>query len=206
MLKIYGVPKSRTFRTLWAAEETGVPYEIVPVSFGAGERGTRSEWFLAINPNGHIPVIDDEGFVLWESLAINLYLARRYGRGLYPGGSTEEADVLRWTLWIAAEVEGTMSTLLYNRAWLPPEKRDPAAADAAEQKLRAPLGVLDAHVSARPFLLGETYTVADLNVACVLYSLVAVKHDFTPWPHLQRWLATCLSRPAAVKAQKMREA
>ncbi|HEV2302443.1 MAG TPA: glutathione S-transferase N-terminal domain-containing protein, partial [Stellaceae bacterium] len=82
-LRIYGVARSRAFRTLWMAGELGLDYEQVPVDLGE----TRSPAYLAVNPNGHIPAIDDEGFILWESMAINLYLAKKYGSGaaeLYP--------------------------------------------------------------------------------------------------------------------------
>lgn len=75
-LKIYGVARSRTFRTLWMAKELGLDYEHLTVDFATGE--TRTPAHLALNPNGHIPVIDDDGFVLWESMAINLYLAKKY--------------------------------------------------------------------------------------------------------------------------------
>src|SRR5438552_18333968 len=82
-LKIYGIPRSRAFRTLWMAKELGLDYENVPTDMGNG--GTRTPQFLAINPNGHIPAIDDNGVVLWESMAINLYLAKTHSAGtLYP--------------------------------------------------------------------------------------------------------------------------
>ncbi|HEU0216841.1 MAG TPA: glutathione S-transferase N-terminal domain-containing protein, partial [Stellaceae bacterium] len=78
-VKIYGVPRSRAFRTLWLAKELGLDYENVMIDFADG--GTRQPAYLAINPNGHVPAIDDNGFVLWESMAINLYLAKKYGLG-----------------------------------------------------------------------------------------------------------------------------
>ena len=82
-LKIYGVARSRAFRTLWMAKELGLDYEHVKVDFATGE--TRTPAHLALNPNGQVPVIDDNGFVLWESMAINLNLAKKYGVGtLYP--------------------------------------------------------------------------------------------------------------------------
>jgi glutathione S-transferase len=83
-LKIYGVARSRAFRILWMAKELGLDYEHVKVDFATGE--TQQPGFLALNPNGHIPVIDDDGFILWESMTINLYLAKKYGAGgLRPG-------------------------------------------------------------------------------------------------------------------------
>src|SRR5438093_255406 len=81
MIMLYGVPRSRTMRPLWMLEELGVPYENKPVSF-LGE--SRSPEFLRLNPNGHIPVLRDDDVVIWESMAINLYLARKYGKGLWP--------------------------------------------------------------------------------------------------------------------------
>src|SRR5438034_9997453 len=82
-LKIYGIPRSRAFRTLWMAKELGLEYENIPIDFA--NNGTRAPEYLRINPNGHVPTIDDDGVVLWESMAINLYLAKKYSLGaLYP--------------------------------------------------------------------------------------------------------------------------
>src|SRR5438067_12198896 len=88
-LKIYGIAASRAFRTLWMALELGLDYEQVQVGFG--EDGVKSAAFLAINPNGRVPAIKDGDFVLWESMAINLYLAKKHGHGLYPGDLQGEA-------------------------------------------------------------------------------------------------------------------
>ena len=91
MLKIYGIPRSRAFRAMWLAKELGLDYQSVPVDMGKGE--TRAADYLKINPNGHIPAIDDDGFVLWESLAITLYLAKKHGR-LY--ATTLEGEAKAW--------------------------------------------------------------------------------------------------------------
>src|SRR5262245_2207881 len=81
MIKLYGIPRSRTIRPLWMLEELGLPYENVKVSF---VNETRTPAFLKLNPNGHIPVLQDGDLMLWESMAINLYLARRYDKGFWP--------------------------------------------------------------------------------------------------------------------------
>ena len=123
-LKIYGVARSRAFRTLWMAGELGLPYEHVKVNFADG--GTRRPEYLAINPNGHIPAIDDDGFRLWESMAINLYLAKKYGSGaggLYPQSLEDEARVWQWSFWGMTEVERPALTVLFNRVG-PEDKRD----------------------------------------------------------------------------------
>src|SRR5215475_7864205 len=141
-LKIYGVARSRTFRTLWMAKELGLDYEHIKVDFATGE--TRTPAHMALNPNGHVPVIDDDGFILGESMAINLYLAKKYGRdGFYPSHLVDEARAWQCSFWGMTEVERPVLTALFNRAILPEDKRDAAAADAAENKLAQPLRVLD---------------------------------------------------------------
>ena len=129
-LKIYGVARSRTFRTLWMAKELGLDYEHVKVDFATGE--SRTPAHFALNPNGHVPVIDDDGFVLWESMAIDLYLAKKYGAGtFYPTRLEDEARAWQWSFWGMTEVERPVLAALFNRAILSEDKRDAAAADDA---------------------------------------------------------------------------
>src|SRR6266436_8548698 len=162
MLKIYGVARSRAFRILWMAKELGLDYQHVKVDFATGE--TREPGFLALNPNGHVPVIDDDGFILWESMAINLYLAKKYGAGgLYPPRLEDEARAWQWSLWGMTEVERPVLTAMFNRAILPESQRDAAAADAAEKALAQPFGVLEGVLGRTSHLLGDHFTVADLN-------------------------------------------
>ena len=131
-LKIYCVARSRTFRVLWRAEELGLQYEQVKVDVAGG--GTRTAAHLALNPNGHIPVIDDDGIVLWESMAINLYLAKKYSAGtLYPTGLEHGAQAWQWSFWGMTEVERPLLAALLNRAVYPEAERDAAAADAARR-------------------------------------------------------------------------
>jgi glutathione S-transferase len=202
-LKIYGVARSRAFRTLWMAGELGLPYQHVKVDFADG--GTRRPEYLAINPNGHIPSIDDDGFTLWESMAINLYLAKRYGSaasGIYPQRLEDEARAWQWSFWGLTEVERPALTVLLNRVG-PEERRDPAAADEAERSLAAPLGVLDAAVAATPYLLGGRFTVADLNVASILVWARQARVDLAASPKAEAWLRACHDRPAAQAARQL---
>src|ERR1700721_1878042 len=132
-VKIYGIPRSRTFRALWMAKELGIDYENTPFVFATGE--TRQQSYLKINPNGHVPAIDDNGFVLWESMAVNLYLAKKYGLGtLYPASLEGEARAWQWSLWGMTEIERHVLPAMFNRAVYPENKGDPAAADAAEKE------------------------------------------------------------------------
>lgn len=201
-LKIYGIARSRAFRTLWMAQELGLSYEHVPVDMAEG--GTKKPEFLAINPNGHIPAIDDDGFKLWESMAINLYLAKKHSLGdLYPQRLEDEARAWQWSFWGMAEIERPILTVLFNRALFPEEKRDARAADEAERSLAAPLKVLDGALSAAPCLLGERFTVADLNVAGILSWARPARLDLSAVPKVENWLKLCSDRPAARAARAM---
>jgi glutathione S-transferase len=201
-LKIYGVARSRAFRTLWMAAELGLEYEHIQVDFTGG---TRQPAFLAINPNGQVPVIDDDGFKLWESMAINLYLAKKYGSGaagLYPQRLEDEALAWQWSFWGMTEVERPALTVLLNRVG-PEDERDAAAADEAERALAAPLRVLDAAVAAEPYLIGDYFTVADLNVASILSWARQARVDLSAFPSAAAWLKNCHDRPAAQAARQL---
>src|SRR5882762_8632958 len=201
-LKIYGVARSRAFRTLWMAKELRLDYEHVKVDFATGE--TRTPAHLALNPNGHVPVIDDDGVILWESMAINLYLAKKYDAGgLYPSRIEDEARAWQWSFWGMTEVERPVLTAMMNRAVYPEEKRDKAAADAAERALAQPLKVLDGALGRSPNLLGEGFTVADLNVASILAWARPAQIDMSAFPKLAEWLKNCAERPAARAARQM---
>lgn len=194
-LKIYGVAGSRAFRTLWMTEELGLPYELVQTTF---TDGTRTPEYLKINPNGRIPAIVDNGFILWESLAINLYLAKKHGVGrLYPTSLEDEARVWQWSFWGVTELERPAITTLFNRVVLAEDKRDPLAADAAEKELAAPLKVLDGVVGPGRYLIGEEFTVADLNVAAILRNAWHARIDLDPFPNAATWLHACYERPTA---------
>ena len=201
-LKIYGVARSRAFRVLWMAKELGLDYEHVKVDFATGE--TRAPAHLALNPNGHVPVIDDDGFVLWESMAINLYLAKKYGAGgLYPTRLGDEARAWQWSFWGTTEVERPVLTALMHRASYPEDKRDAAAADAAEKTLSQPLGVLDGALGRGAHLLGDSFTVSDLNVASILAWARPAQIDMSTFPKVADWLRNCAERPAARAARQL---
>ena len=201
-LKIYGVARSRAFRVLWMAKELGLDYEHVKVDFATGE--TRSPAHLALNPNGHVPVIDDDGFILWESMAINLYLAKKYGAGrFYPSRLEDEARAWQWSFWGMTELERPVLTALFNRAILPESQRDAAAADAAEKTLAQPFGVLQGVLGGSAYLLGDQFTVADLNVASILAWARPAQIDFSVVPKVAEWLKVCAERPPARAARQL---
>ena len=180
----------------------GLDYEHINVDFATGE--TRTPAHLALNPNGHIPVIDEDGFVLWESMAINLYLAKKHSLGrLYPTRPEDEARAWQWSFWGMTEVERPVLTALFNRAILPEDKRDAAAADSAERMLAQPLKVLDGVLGRGTNLLGDNFTVADLNVASILSWARPANVNVAPFPKVAEWLKNCAERPAARAARQL---
>lgn len=203
-LTLYGIAASRTARPLWLLEETGAPYEHVSHTYVGGN--TRTPEFLQLNPNGHIPVLDDDGVIVWESMAINLYLARKLGGPLAPANLAEEAEVLRWTFWSVTECEKDALTILMHRVAMPADKRDAALASRAEGALAKPLGVLEAHLAHRPYLAGDRFTVADVNVASVLGWAQAAKDLMASHPTVSDWLRRCLERPAQQKVRQLAKA
>lgn len=200
-MKIYGTPASRAVRTLWIAHELGLAYENIPYSFKGPE--IKQPPFLALNPNGAIPVIDDGGFVLWESMAINLYLAKKHGKGLWPATLEDEARVYQWTLWAANEIEPRIGGWFYHTRMLPEEQRIPAIAAKALAELPPRFKVLDAHVAGRQWLVGDRFSVADLNVAAAM--LRAPEIGLADTPALSAWLERSTARPAARAALALRE-
>jgi glutathione S-transferase len=201
MLRIHGVPRSRAFRCIWAAEEAGQPYEIVPVGF---DGAMKTESYRAVNPNRTIPALQDGDLVLFESLAINLHIAGKAGPPLMPRGD-DASRALQWTLWAATEVEPNIMQWAYNAFMRPPEQRDSALAAAGAEATRKRLAVLEQTLADRPFLLGKAFTIADCNIAGVLYGSWANGFDFGAFPRVKTWLESCLTRPAALKARKLRE-
>jgi glutathione S-transferase len=198
-LRIYGVARTRAFRALWIAKELGLDYEHVPIDIG--DAGARSPEYLAINPNGRLPAIDDGGFGLWESLAITLYLAKKHGR-FYPTTLEGEAKAWQWTLWSLQEVDRGVNIWSLHAVRLPPEDRDPQRRAEALKVLEAPFKVLDGALAGRAYLLGDDFTVADLNVAAVISR--AIDMDLSATPRIGDWLKRCLERPAAREARALR--
>jgi glutathione S-transferase len=198
-MKLYGIPASRAFRSIWAVEEVGAEYERVPTTFGPDSKAPE---FLAINPNGRIPALVDGDLKLFESMAINLYLARKYGKDLWPESLEDQALAVQWSFWGMSEIEPSLLEVLMNRVFLPEGQRDSAKAEVAAEALQKPLAVLDGALAGRDHLLGGGFTIADLNVASVLSMANFCGFDVSNHPNVKRWFDACLSRPAAQRAQK----
>ncbi|HVA76552.1 MAG TPA: glutathione S-transferase family protein [Candidatus Binataceae bacterium] len=201
MTKLYGTSRSRSARSLWALEELGVKYDHHPMP----PTEAKSPEHLKRNPHGHVPVLEDEGTMVWESMAINLYLAEKYGKGsLWPADIASHADIYKWSFWAMTEVEPQLMTILLNRVLNPADKRDEKAAQAAVEALKGPLKALDESLKGKDYLLGKNFTVADLNVASVLSWAAMMRLDLSATPAVAAWLQKCLGREANQKVRALK--
>jgi glutathione S-transferase len=201
MLRIYGSAKSRTLRVLWMVGELGIPYEQKDWLPRAPE--TRTPEFFALNPNGRVPVIDDDGFVLSESMAINFYLAKKHRSALYPSDARHEALALQWSLWETDRLDRQIVNYVRHTTDLPEAERKSDIAKAAWEEVVPALDVLETALAKSAWLAGPAFSVGDLNVAAALYRALSI--DLGKWPHVRTWLHRCWERPAAKRAREMRE-
>lgn len=201
MLRIYGSANSRALRVLWMAGELGIAYEHKDWLPRAPE--TRTPEFFSLNPNYRVPVIDDDGFVLSESMAINFYLAKKHNSPLYPADPRHEALALQWSLWETDRLDRQIVNYVRHAKALPEAERKPEVAAAAFKEVAPALDVLETALSESEWLAGPAFSVADLNVAGALYR--ALSMDLGKWPHVDAWLQRCWARPAAQRARALRE-
>ena len=196
-LTIYGPAQSRAMRALWMAHELGLDFTHEP---GMSMESGPSEALLAANPMAQVPVIDDDGFTLPESMAINIYLAKKHGK-LAPASLEDEAQTLRWCFWAMTAVEKTLLDVLLDSRGLMGREQNEAAAKAGIEALQRPFKVLNDHLAGREYLVGDAFSVADLNVAGVLGWAVPAGIDFSEQPNIAAWLQRCMGREAAAKAR-----
>lgn len=201
-LKLYGVLKSRASRVVWMLNELGQPFEHEPIiqAYRLADPdapdapfNTASPAFRAINPNGLIPSLEDDGLVLHESLAITLYLARKFGGPVTAQSLAEDGQILQWTLWAAATCEVHSTPIVMSLQKSP----DLELVRPSIEALRAPLAVLEqALAEGGGWLVGGRFTVADLNLAEVLRYAQPAKELFEERPGVDAWIKACQARPA----------
>ncbi len=185
MLQLYGNPRSRAIRCLWMLEEIGQPYQVVDKSTRADDLQTGE--YLRLNPNARIPTLVDGDVVLWESMAINLYLAQKYDGPLHCADAATLGLAAQWSFWAMLEVEHLLLSTMEHRALLAEFSRDASVVERNMLLLQRPLKVLNDALVPRGHLAGESFTVADLNVASILVWGKMARLDFSPWPDLKRW-------------------
>lgn len=166
-MKLYGYPPTRSIRVLWVLRELDVEFEFITIDPTRGE--LQSPAFLAVNPAGKLPALVDGDFVLTESIAIVLYLAEKHPeKGFMPTDLRARADVYRWLLFIATELEQPLWRIARNTAVYPPQKRVAADIPVARQDFLDMAAVLEKHMDGRQFIVGDHVTVADFIAAYTL--------------------------------------
>ena len=201
MITLYGVANTRTRRNLWFLEELAIPYELFVVK-PRDESSQRAE-YRAINPMGKVPTLVDDGLVVTESMAINFYLARKYGQNWWPDATAAEAALFQWTFFSATEIDPLFFTIIYETLIKPADSRINAAADQALRMLERPMAYLDSTLESNDYLLGQAFTLADLNVAGVCTMGRRIDFDFSRYARVSTWLERCWDRPAFKRADAM---
>jgi glutathione S-transferase len=201
MITLYGSANSRALRVIWMAAELGLKYEHKDWLPRSPE--TKTADYLEVNPNARVPSIDDDGFILSESMAINMYLAKKHKSPLYPADPKLEALCWQWSLWETDRLDRQIVDYVRNSVASPPAERKPAIAEAAWLQVAPAFDVLETALAKSPWLAGPAFSVADLNVAGALYRALSI--DVSKWRNLDGWLHRCWDRPAAKHARALRE-
>jgi glutathione S-transferase len=197
MLRIWGRLSSvNVQKVVWCADEMGLAYERTDAGGKFGVNDTPE--YLAMNPNGLVPVIEDEGFVLYESNAIVRYLAGRDSvDSLWPREPRARADVDRWMEWQSTTFTPAMWAAFWQLIRTSSDKRDAAAIEASRAKSEKCAEILDRHLATRRYLTGDTFTAADIVNGCAAHRWLNLPIARAPRPHLERWYADLKSRPGS---------
>ncbi len=196
MLKVWGRANSiNVQKVLWCLHELGVAYERVDAGMQYGV--VNEPAYRALNPNGRVPTIEDDGFVLWESNAIVRYLAGKHGGGsLWPASLQERAEADRWMDWCSSTLGVPMLPLFWQLIRTPPDKRDAKAIDEARIQSEACFRILDAQLAKHPFVAGDALTAGDIPVGCYTYRWKALPVERPALASLDAWYARLQARPA----------
>ncbi len=197
MIKIFGSPQSSSGRCYWCLEEVGANYEAQAISFKDKEH--KSESFLKINPNGKVPALIDGDLVLSESMAINFYLAEKYKPELLGNSIEDKAKVRQWSFWAIADLQPPIINIFIQKNFVPDEHRDQSSIEKSEKKLPPMLESLNQQLKGNNFLVGNKFSLADLNVNSVVSICIPINYDLSEYKNVVKWLETISQRPAFQK-------
>jgi len=195
MLKIWGRTNSiNVQKVVWTCAELELPYERIDAGMHFGVNNTSE--FRSMNPNGLVPLIDDNGFILWESHAIVRYLARKHGTGsLLPKDDRTAASADRWMEWYSTTLWNHMKPVFWNLVRTPPEKRNMAEVEDNRKKLAGYLEMADTHLSKNAYFAGDVFTMADIPHAVLAHRWFNVPIERPALAHYERWFRTVSKRP-----------
>ena len=198
MIELYGSPNSSSARTRWMLEEVGVSYEYRRVDTRAGQ--ARTPEYLRMYGGGCVPVLRDGDVVLGESMAINFYLAEKYGPELLPKGLLERAQAMQWSFWAITMLQPDLLTVMFD-GMKPKDSRKPEAVDSAKKRLAPLLTHLDQSLANREYLVTNRFTVADCNAGSVA-NLARATGLLAALPNTLAWMERLAARPAFQRAAK----
>jgi len=184
-MKIYGSPKSSAGRCFWTLEECGVKYEVGKIDFR--QREHKAPAFLKLNPNGKIPVLEDGDFKLWESMAINSYVAHLHSPELLGKDAKSKSLVNQWSFWALAELQDPIIQVFIQLVFVPEEKRNFEFIEKQQAKLPGLFEVLNTSLENKNYLVGEEFTLADLNVFSVVEISEEIKFDYSKYSNIMNW-------------------
>lgn len=199
MLRIWGRSNSvNVQKALWCCEELGLAYERLDAGGEFGVVNTLQ--YRNLNPNGLVPTIEDDGFVLWESNAIVRYLAAKHGEGkLWPTDVHVRAEADKWMDWQATTFWPTFRPLFWNLVRTPVDQRDDKAMEDSRLRTLEILGYLDAHLKSRSYVAGQPFTMGDIPMGCAIWRWMELPIERPDLPNLKRWFDTLAERPAYQK-------
>ncbi len=197
MLTVWGGLKSNNVqKVVWTAEELALEYVLVPAGMEHGRTGTAE--FKALNPNGLVPVIDDDGFILWESNAIVRYLAAMYGDArFFPTDIRARALVDRWMDWANLQFYAAMGPAFHQLVRTEPDKRNPHLVEESLAKAERYAEILDRQLADREFVNGEHFSAADICLGVIAHRWMGLPANRAPRPNLERWYRTVSRRKSA---------
>jgi glutathione S-transferase len=196
MLVIWGRANSiNVQKVLWCCEELRVPYERRDAGLAFGVVDTPE--YRKLNPNGLVPTIEDDGFVLWESNAIVRYLAAKHGLGaVQPADLQARARADQWMEWHVTTYWTALRPLFMGLVRTPPEQRDARAIEQARRSTGEVLGILDAHLQTHRFVAGDAFTMGDIPLGCGIWRWLGLPIERPALPNVQRWFDALAERPA----------
>lgn len=203
MITLYGPARSSAGRCLWTLEEAGVPYELKNVDMRSKEHKT--EAFLKINPNGKVPALTDGSFTLFESMAINSYIAEKYKPELMGTTIEDRAISQQWSFWASSELQDPIIQVFIQKVFMPEEKRSQTVIDENLAKLPELFNVLDKALTGKTYLNGKTFTLADLNTQSVVSIAPMIGFDLSAYKNVDLWMKAINDRPAYQKYAALRK-
>jgi glutathione S-transferase len=201
-ITFYWAPRSSATRIYWALEELEIPHEKVRIDFSSGDQ--KKPEYVALNPNGKVPLLVDGGVAIFESLAQLLHLGETYGvdKGLFPKAGLERAEAFKWMCWGSASLLEALSRVIHNGERVAEELRNPKAREAALRDAAACFAILDAHLAGKEHVLPGGFSLVDASLASLVPFATRLGVDTGALPNLQPWVGRCVTRPALARAMQ----